>query len=93
MWDTTRCGASDGNTLSYVPGVQSLTAVRVVKKGTSLSVGEPQAWPGKLANVNPFGAPRNFDIWPDGKRFIFVRPAGLSQTDANGGLRIDVVVN
>ena len=83
----------DGNTLFYVPGAQSLTAVRVVKKGTSLSVGEPQTWPGKLANVNPFGAPRNFDIWPDGKRFIFVRPAGLGQTDANGGLRIDVVVN
>jgi len=83
----------DGNTLFYVPGAQSLTAVRVVRKGTSLSLGEPQDWPGKLANVNPYGAPRNSRISLDGKRFIFVGPAGLSQTGANGGLRIDVVVN
>ena len=77
----------DGNTLFHVPGAQLLTAVRVVRKGTSLSLGEPQDWPGKLAHVNPFGAPRNFDISLDGNyEATTTRPAPLRRCKAEWDL-------
>jgi serine/threonine-protein kinase len=82
----------DGNTLFYVPGAQPVAGVQVVRQPGLLAFGDPQTWPGKLPNVNPFGAPRNFDVLPDGKRFIFTRPIAPTQTGA-GGPSIHVAVN
>ena len=62
----------DAGTLFFIPGAQPLVGVSVTHKPT-LAVGEPHVWPGKLPNNTAFGAPRNFDIFPDGKRFIAPR--------------------
>jgi len=82
----------DGGLLFYVPGPQSVVAVSVTKQPV-LGFGTPRTWPGKVPNVTPFGAPRNYDVLPDGKRFIFTR-ANPSQTQEGASVpQIRVVVN
>jgi serine/threonine-protein kinase len=62
----------DAGTLFFIPGAQPLVGVSVTLE-PALAVGDPHLWPGKLPNNTSFGAPRNFDIFPDGKRFIAPR--------------------
>jgi eukaryotic-like serine/threonine-protein kinase len=82
----------DGGSLFYVPGPQSVVAVSVTKQ-PALGFGSPRTWPGKVPNVTPFGAPRNYDVLPDGKRFIFTR-VNTSQTQEGASVpQIRVVVN
>jgi hypothetical protein len=54
--------------LLFIPGAQPLVDVSVTLQPT-LAVGEAHVGPGKLPNNTVFGAPRNFDIFPDGKAF------------------------
>jgi hypothetical protein len=83
----------DGRTLFYIPGAQPLVGVSVTQQ-PALVFGNPLVWPGKLPNNSPFGAPRNFDLFPDGKRFIAPRSetAGIA---AGGGTapQLHIVVN
>jgi serine/threonine-protein kinase len=81
----------DGKTLFYVPGAQPVTGVAVTTQ-PALGFGSPRAWSGKLPNVTPFGEPRNYDVLPDGKRFIYTRVDAGGQ---EGGItaQIRVVVN
>jgi Tol biopolymer transport system component len=81
----------NGKTLFYVPGANPIAGVNVTTQ-PALTFGNPITWPGKLPNVTPFAAPRNFDMFPDGKRFIYTRVRG-SQTGAGGTAPIQVVVN
>ena len=88
--------APDGDRLFYVPAAANVAVRDVVRQKDALpGFREPKIWPGKLPNVNPFGAPRNFDIFPDGKRFIFTRPASPvnSASLATEASQIQVVVN
>jgi serine/threonine-protein kinase len=83
----------DAGTLFFIPGAQPLVGVSVTHQPT-LAVGDPHVWPGKLPNNTPFGAPRNFDIFPDGKRFIAPRfqNAQASRTGSPAP-QVEVVVN
>ena len=83
----------DAGTLFFIPGAQPLVGVSVTHQPT-LAVGDPHVWPGKLPNNTPFGAPRNFDIFPDGKRFIAPRFQN-AQASLTGSPtpQVEVVVN
>jgi Tol biopolymer transport system component len=84
--------SADGKTLFYVPGPQPVTGVSVTTQPV-LGFGNPITWPGRLPNNTPFGAPRNFDIFPDGKRFIYTRVDGGQIGGGVGRPQIQVVVN
>ena len=82
----------DSRTLFYVPGPDPIAGVTITTQ-PALGFGSPRTWPGKLPNNTPFAAPRNFDILPDGKRFVFTRvDAGRAQA-GGGAPQIRVVVN
>jgi serine/threonine-protein kinase len=79
-----------GRTLFYVPLSADVILRDVIQHSGTLAFREPRTWPGKLPNVNPYGGPRNFDRFPDGKRFIYLRPeSALTGAPA----QIDVVLN
>jgi len=83
----------DAGTLFFIPGAQPLVGISVTRQPT-LAVGDPQVWPGKLPNNTPFGAPRNFDIFPDGKRFIAPRFQNLQASRTGSPApQLEVVVN
>jgi len=82
-----------GQTLFYVPGSGALAVREVVKRQGALDFGTPRTWSGKLPNVNPFGAPRNFDVFPRGDRFIYTRPTEESPSSQSGPAQLQVVVN
>ena len=84
--------ARDGQALFYVPAAADMVRRGVVKQRALLGFREPSTWPGKLPNVNPFGAPRNFDVFPDGKRFIYTRPVNPASPGAEAP-QIQVIVN
>ena len=82
----------DGGTLFYIPGADPVAGVSVATR-PALGFGSPRTWPGKLPNTTSFGVPRNFDILPDAKRFVFTRPTvGLTQS-GGGTPELRVVVN
>jgi eukaryotic-like serine/threonine-protein kinase len=76
----------DGTTLFYIPGAQPLAGVNIATR-PAFSVGNPR--PTKLPNNNPVGAPRNFDIAADGRRFIFTTDQGSGTYSPE----VQVVVN
>jgi eukaryotic-like serine/threonine-protein kinase len=85
--------APDGKALFYVPGNRPVVGVSITTKPAFAS-GNPFTAPGKVPNTNPFGEPRNFDIAPDGRRWITVvdpTPSALTQT--YGAAQMQVVVN
>ena len=83
----------DGRSLFFVPGAQSVVAVSLTKQ-PAIGFGSPRTWPGKLPNITPFGAPRNYDVLPDGKRFVYTRPNLGGQAQEGGNVaQIRVVVN
>jgi eukaryotic-like serine/threonine-protein kinase len=83
----------DGRSLFYVPGAQSVVAVSITKQ-PALGFGSPRTWSGKLPNITPFGEPRNYDLLPDGKRFIYTRVNTGGQIQEGGDTpQIRVVVN
>jgi len=86
--------APNGNTLFYVPGNQSVTGVGI-STSPAFTAGNPHTAPGNVPNTNPFGEPRNFDVFPDGRRFVtVVDAAGAGLTQTSGALRyMQVVVN
>jgi serine/threonine-protein kinase len=81
----------DGKTLFYVPGAQPVTGVAVTTQ-PAISFSSPRTWSGKVPNVTPFGDPRNYDVLPDGKRFIFTRVNAGGQ-EGGSTAQIRVVVN
>jgi eukaryotic-like serine/threonine-protein kinase len=81
----------DGKTLFYVPGAQPVTGVAVTTQ-PPLGFGSPRTWSGKVPNVTPFGEPRNYDVLPDGKRFIYTRVNAGGQ-EGGSTAQIRVVVN
>jgi eukaryotic-like serine/threonine-protein kinase len=86
--------APNGNTLFYVPGNQPVTAIGI-STSPAFAAGNPHTAPGNVPNTNPFGEPRNFDVFPDGRRFVtVVDAAGAGSTQTSGALRyMQVVVN
>ncbi len=81
----------NGKTLFYVPGALPLAAVNITTR-PSFSFSSLETWPGKLPNNNPFGGPRNYDIGPDGSRFVLVT-APPGQTSLIAPPYIQVIVN
>ena len=86
--------APNGNTLFYVPGNQPVTGIGI-STTPAFAAGNPHTAPGNVPNTNPFGEPRNFDVFPDGRRFVtVVDAAGAGSTQTSGTLRyMQVVVN
>jgi serine/threonine-protein kinase len=86
--------APNGNTLFYVPGNQPVTGIGI-STSPAFAAGNPHTAPGNVPNTNPFGEPRNFDVFPDGRRFVtVVDAAGAGSTQTSGALRyMQVVVN
>jgi len=83
----------DAGTLFFIPGAQPLVGVSVTHQPT-LAVGDPHVWTGKLPNNTPFDTPRNFDIFPDGKRFIAPRLQNGQESPTDPpGPQVEVVVN
>jgi serine/threonine-protein kinase len=83
----------DGRTLFYVPGNQPVVGIDIATK-PAFTFGTPKPWPGKLPNSTPFGVPRNYDVLPDGRRFIFpTLQSDDRSTGAAAAPQIQVVVN
>jgi eukaryotic-like serine/threonine-protein kinase len=81
----------NGKTLFYIPGALPLVAVKLTTRPT-FAFSNVGTWPGKLPNNNPFGGPRNYDIGPDGSRFVLVTdPPG--ETSLLAPPYIQVIVN
>ena len=70
----------DGRELFYINGRGEMASV-ALKPGPTFTAGEPRA----LFSVSQFTVGGNagvFDVSPDGKRFVMVRPvAGLGETE------------
>jgi Tol biopolymer transport system component len=82
----------DGKELFYFPGANRLVAVNVTTH-PSFTFGDPAPVPGGLpANATPV-TPRNYDIAPDGQRFISVMESGQTQSGAAAAQQIQVVLN
>jgi Tol biopolymer transport system component len=81
----------NGKTLFYIPGALPLVAVNLTTRPT-FAFSDVGTWPGKLPNNNPFGGPRNYDIGPDGSRFVLVT-APPGQTSLLAPPYIQVIVN
>jgi serine/threonine-protein kinase len=82
----------DGKELFYSPNVGLFEVVAVQTRPT-LTVANPTALPVAAflgANLN---APRNYDLFPDGKRFITVVPADQPQTGNLPAPEIRIVEN
>ena len=78
--------APNGNTLFYVPGNQPVTGIGI-STSPAFAAGNPHTAPGNVPNTNPFGEPRNFDVFPDGRRFVtVVDAAGAGSTQTSGTL-------
>jgi Tol biopolymer transport system component len=86
--------APNGNTLFYVPGNQPVVGVSI-STNPAFAFGDPHTAPGNVPNTNPFGEPRNFDVFPDGRRFVtVVGAAGAGSTQTSDTLlHMQVVVN
>jgi Tol biopolymer transport system component len=86
--------APDGKSLFYVPGNQPVVGVSITTR-PSFAFGNPITAPGNVPNTNPFGEPRNFDIAPDGRRWVaVVDPTAPGSTQASGAtLQMQVVLN
>jgi serine/threonine-protein kinase len=82
----------NGRTLFYIPGALPLTAVSITTR-PEFSAGNHQVWPGRLPNNNPYGGPRNFDVAPDGTRFVFTTAEPGQAAAVIQPARIQVVVN
>jgi Tol biopolymer transport system component len=79
--------APDGKSLFYVPGNLPVVGVSITTR-PSFAFGNPFTAPGKVPNNNPFGEPRNFDIAPDGRRWVTV-----VDPTASGAPQMQVVLN
>jgi serine/threonine-protein kinase len=81
--------AQSGQEIFYVSPNNKLMSVPVKALGTDLEFGKPS----ELFDVTPYffgGVGRNYDVFPDGKRFVMVKnPVSAS----GGGPRINVVIN
>jgi hypothetical protein len=55
-------------------------------------VGKPPGWP-RAGGVLAPGAPRNYDLAPDGKHFLIVVEAGARPDAAESSRQIQVVTN
>jgi Tol biopolymer transport system component len=85
--------APDGKSLYYVPGNQAVVGVSITTR-PSFAFGNPFTAPGNVPNTNPFGEPRNFDIAPDGRRWVaVVDPMAPASTQASGAAQMQVVLN
>ncbi len=81
----------DGKELFYVPGPGRLAGMRVTTQ-PSFAATHPSPLP--AAGIQgPPRLVRNFDIMPDGARFIGFTPAGDDQSQANSGRQMHVVLN
>ncbi len=83
----------NGSTLFYAPGGEPLAAVSIATRPT-FAVANLRQWPGRLPNVNPYGAPRNFDVMPNGRGFVFAAfETREAATAVAASPRIQVVLN
>jgi eukaryotic-like serine/threonine-protein kinase len=81
----------DGKELFYVPGPGRLAVTRVTTQ-PSFAATSPTLLP--AAGIQgPPRAVRNFDIMPDGARFLGVTPSGDDQSQATSGRELHVVLN
>ena len=82
----------DGSTLYYIPGAQPVAGVSVTKQ-PALGFGSPRTWPA-TGQQHSIRVPRNFDVLPDGKQFVFTRIHRRRDIRrAAGAPQIRVVVN
>ena len=82
----------DGKEIFYVPGGGPVVAVSVTTQPT-FAVGNPAPVAGGLPNSSGQN-PRNYDIAPNGQRFIFTAvDAGQTQSGAAAAPQIQVVLN
>jgi hypothetical protein len=63
-----------------------------VKTQPTFTFSDPVALPIAQIVVGPTGT-RNYDITPDGKRFIVILNAAQSQTETRSPLQIQIVLN
>ena len=87
----------DGSELFYVPGQFQLVVVAVTPQ-PRLEFGNPLAIPRGGFLGGPSTTIRNYDIMPDGERFIAVFPSAAIAGDQSGlaehpSLRINIVLN
>jgi Tol biopolymer transport system component len=82
----------DGKAIFYAPGASPVVAVSVTTQPT-FTFGNPAPVAGGLPNSSGQN-PRNYDIAPDGQRFIFTAvDAGQTQSGAAAAPQIQVVLN
>jgi hypothetical protein len=81
----------DGRELIFIPGPRQLFVVKM-QFTPSFSFSPPELLPG-AGLMGPGDFPRNFDILPDGTRFIGREIAEDEKSRAGGPERVEVVTN
>ena len=81
----------DGKQLFYLSGA-SVTQLNVVDVQTqpAFSFGKPMPLPIEIPNSS---GPRPYDITPDGKHFVALRPQPSADAAKNSGSQINVALN
>jgi serine/threonine protein kinase len=97
-WQVSTSGGScplwspDGRELCYVSRDNSVMAVAMETKPT-LSFGTPKIL-FKNTNLSVSQSSGNpWDIHPDGKRFLMIKPPALSSSEGGGPMKINIVLN
>jgi Tol biopolymer transport system component len=84
--------SADGKELFYRGGSGLTAAIRITTR-PNFAFSDPTPLPRGLLYTRANLSPRNFDITPDGKRFIGVIDANQTQTGSPAAPQIQLVIN